>query len=119
MIKHATLQVMNAIHDKYAAVQGKTVCVVPHELTVHLQSSNVPTMDLVDLPGIRETPEHMKQDTRDLVMQYTKQPENVVLCVVEATKSRLVSSQAFGITKQLERPARILYVLTKCDEARS
>ena len=73
-------------------------------------------MELVDLPGIRETPEDMKQATKNLAMQYAEQPENVVLCVVEATRSRLVSSQAFGITKKLERSARIVYVLTKCDE---
>lgn len=109
---------MNAIHDRYATGRGKQTCVVPHELTVHIHSSDVPTMEIVDLPGIRETPEDMREATRQLAKEYAQQPTNIVLCVVPAQQQRLVSSQAVGIVEQIGQTAvkRTMSVLTKCDK---
>jgi len=108
--------VMNAVHDAHAALTGSQVTVVPHELTVHIHSPDVPTMEIVDLPGIRETPPEMAAATRSLAVQYAQRPTDVVLCVVPATQTRLVSSQSVGIAQQLERFDRTVCVLTKCDE---
>jgi len=110
------LQVMDKIHDKYAAKHGKTKCVVPHELIIKISSPDVPTLEIVDLPGIREAPEDLRAATKEIAYSYTRRPETIVLCVVPATSQRLQSSQAMGIVQELKRAERTVCVLTKCDE---
>ena len=107
---------MNEIHASYAREMGKDKCVAPHELIIDISSKDVPTIEVVDLPGIREAPEDLRQATKDLAYQYASKPETLILCVVPATSPRLESSQAMGIVQELGRSDRTVCVLTKCDE---
>ena len=109
-------QVMNQIHDEYAEQLGMPKCVVPHELVINIASPDVPTLEIVDLPGIREAPEDLRAATKELAYEYARKPEFILLCVVPATSQRLQSSQAMGIVQELGRAERTVCVLTKCDE---
>jgi hypothetical protein len=107
---------MNNIHGGYATEMGEEKCIVPHELIIEIASKDIPTIQMIDLPGIRESPESLRQATKQLAYHYSSKPEAIILCVVPATSSRLESSQAMGIVQELRRSDRTICVLTKCDE---
>eukprot|EP00873_Tetraselmis_striata_P041289 jgi/Tetstr1/461553/TSEL_006659.t1 len=109
-------KMMDKVHDLFAAKRQVKRCIVEHELTVSISSTHVPTMEIVDLPGIREFPEDMRAATRSLAQSYASNPTCILLCVVPATTARLESSQAMGIVQELRCASRTVCVLSKCDE---
>eukprot|EP00873_Tetraselmis_striata_P010351 jgi/Tetstr1/430615/TSEL_001987.t1 len=109
-------EMMDRVHRHFAEAEGKAAVVVPHELLVEIGSPHVPTMELVDLPGIREQPEEMRDATKALCYKYVRSPATVVLCVVPATVPQLQSSQAVGIVHELGRAAASVCVISKCDD---
>mmetsp|Transcript_3181 Transcript_3181/g.7987 ORF Transcript_3181/g.7987 Transcript_3181/m.7987 type:complete len:658 (+) Transcript_3181:394-2367(+) len=112
----AVRKMMDKVHDLFAAKRSVKHCIVEHELTVSISSEHVPTMEIVDLPGIREFPEDMRAATRSLAQSYASNPTCILLCVVPATTARLESSQAMGIVQELRGASRTVCVLSKCDE---
>lgn len=79
----------------------------------------VPTFELIDLPGIQAFPEEQHHCTRDLVSHYLNKPDTLVLCVVDATIPSLDSSQALGMVRAANKLPNTILALTKSDLVRS
>lgn len=69
------------------------------ELHVTVSSPDVPELELVDLPGIREYPPKTRDTTKRLVQNYISQTDSIVLWVVPATSPRVTGNQAIGMVK--------------------
>lgn len=80
---------------------------------------DVPTFELIDLPGIQAFPEDQQRCTRDLVSDYLNKPDTLVLCVVDATIPSLDSSQALGMVRAANKLPNTILALTKSDLVRS
>jgi len=67
----------------------------------------VPTIELVDLPGIQLYPTDLYKQTRKLVNSYLQEEDTLVLCVVDATIPSLDSSIAVKMVRgsRLDLPA--------------
>ena len=80
---------------------------------------DVPTFELVDLPGIQAFPEEHRRSTTDLVSKYLNKPDTLILCVVDATIPSLDSSVALGMIKAADKLPNTILALTKSDLVRS
>ncbi len=75
----------------------------------------VPTMEIIDLPGIKSTPPEAKAMTEGLVREYLAQEHTLALCVVDAACPELTSSQGIGFVIELKKEASTIVTLTKAD----
>ena len=87
------------------------------EVVIKMKRENVPTFECVDLPGLRGVPPHDKMITK-LVKKYLRQPNTVVLCVMQATIPTIVSSVALGLVLKLNKECDTILALTKVDEVK-
>lgn len=92
------------------------------KIILHVQSPNVPSLDLVDLPGVVTAaspgePEDMPQQTRELVEEHILQSKahSLFLCVVPATMAPNAST-GMQLLQQLGVLDRTIGVITMCDE---
>jgi hypothetical protein len=95
--------------------------VVAHVVEIHVSSPFVPTLDLIDLPGIVAgrlpgEPDDMMEQTRALVESYLAKPDTLVLAVVPAGE-RVRNSQAFQLVQKYGLTSRTVGVLTMCNRA--
>lgn len=75
----------------------------------------VPTIELVDLPGIQLYPPKVERETVSLVSKYLADPETLVLCVVDATIPSLDSSPAVKMVREAGKLSSTILALTKAD----
>lgn len=88
-----------------AAVCSYSVCL----------QEDVPDFEFVDLPGIQTFPEEQFKLTTDLVSKYLKQPDTLVLCVVDATSAALDGSLALKMVRDAGKLPHTILALTKSD----
>jgi len=86
------------------------------ELHVTVSSPDVPELELVDLPGIREYPPETRDTTKRLVQNYISQTDSIVLCVVPATSPRVTGNQAIGMVKDASMQSSTVIALTMVDQ---
>jgi len=89
------------------------------ELHVTVSSPDVPELELVDLPGIREYPPEPRETTKWLVQTYISQTDSIVLCVVPATSPRVTGNQAIGMIKDASMQSSTVIALTMVDQVES
>lgn len=77
---------------------------------------DVPTLDLVDLPGVRASPPAAAKTSEELVKKYLNDPGTMVLLVVPATQSSFLNDKAMEIVRGLNKQSRTILALTKCDD---
>jgi len=77
--------------------------------------TDVPTIELLDLPGIQMYPPELYQQTTHLVNSYINAPDTLVLCVVDATIPSLDSSVAIKAVRDANKLPRTILALTKSD----
>ena len=75
----------------------------------------MPTIELVDLPGIQLYPRSLEKETTNLVHKYLDKPDTLVLCVVDATIPSLDSSPAVKLVRQAQKLSSTILALTKAD----
>ena len=92
-----------------------------HMLILHVQSPSVPSLDLVDLPGVVTVaaagePDDMPQQTRELVDGHITEnaAHSMFLCVVDATSAPNVSS-GMELLKTRGVLDKTIGVITMCD----
>eukprot|EP00667_Euglena_gracilis_P006542 EG_transcript_6599 len=86
------------------------------KVVVRINGPAVPTLTLVDLPGLRTYPADLAEQTRTLA-EDNLDPETLVICVVQAT-DRLTSNNAVALAMELlkeDMRTRAILVLTKPD----
>ena len=83
-----------------------------------IKSPYVPSIDMVDLPGLVMAPESMKQGTRQVVEDHVQRhgQYSIYLATVAATLAPN-QSPAMEIVQSHELEGRTIGVLTKCDHA--
>eukprot|EP00873_Tetraselmis_striata_P001298 jgi/Tetstr1/421562/TSEL_012506.t1 len=86
-------------------------------LIVHVDSPSVPSLDLVDLPGLVQSPPDMAAATDALVRRYmgAHTVHSIFLAVVPAT-SKPNDSRALALLQEHGVEGRTIGVLTMCDE---
>ncbi|KAL3153068.1 hypothetical protein ABBQ38_012088 [Trebouxia sp. C0009 RCD-2024] len=107
--------ILQAVADIMDAVDG----IVTDELTVTICQVDVPTFELIDLPGLQAFPEEQQRCTQALVSKYLNKPDTLVLCVVDATIPSLDSSTALGMVRAANKLPNTILALTKSDLVRS
>lgn len=75
----------------------------------------MPTIELVDLPGIQLFPNELYHQTTELVNSYLSAKDTLVLCVVDATLPALDSSVALKMVRDANKLPQTLLALTKAD----
>lgn len=85
------------------------------EIVIKICKMDVPTIELVDLPGIQMYPPELYQQTTHLVNSYINAPDTLVLCVVDATIPSLDSSMAIKAVRDADKLPRTILALTKAD----
>eukprot|EP00750_Incisomonas_marina_P008315 INCI1543.4.p1 GENE.INCI1543.4~~INCI1543.4.p1 ORF type:complete len:1172 (-),score=123.94 INCI1543.4:157-3672(-) len=101
-----------------AAMRGETCDVtVDRELRLTIYSPTLPLMNLVDLPGLVQLPDALREATHTLIDSYLSQHEksSVFLVVVRADSSPR-TSEALGIIIKRKLEAKTIGVLTFCDK---
>ena len=89
-------------------------------ITIKIVSPNLPTLTLVDLPGITKNPvgdqpEDIEKQTVDLVMKYVENPNSIILAVSPGNVD-IANSEAIKIARQVDPTgARTIAVITKVD----
>ena len=76
---------------------------------------DVPTIELVDLPGIQLYPQDLYEQTTWLVNSYLQDEDTLVLCVVDATIPSLDSSIAVKMVRDADKLKSTILALTKAD----
>ena len=76
---------------------------------------DIPTIELVDLPGIQLFPNDLYEQTTVLVNSYLCAKDTLVLCVVDATIPALDSSIALKMVRDAEKLPQTILALTKAD----
>eukprot|EP00899_Mesostigma_viride_P010693 jgi/Mesvir1/19625/Mv09915-RA.1 len=116
--KEEILGHLQAVMDTLVDEQGNPV-IIEDELIVELHSPDVPDFEMVDLPGIREYPDDLREKTKSLAQKYMRSADTLVVCVVPATNPRLTSSQALGMVIDEGVQANTILVLTMADLVQS
>ena len=80
---------------------------------------DVPTFELIDLPGIQLFPEQQEKLTIDLANQYLAEEDTLVLCVVDATLPSLTDSTALKMVRSSNKLNNTILALTKSDLVRT
>jgi len=85
------------------------------QTSVAYVQTDVPTIELLDLPGIQRYPPELYQQTTHLVNSYVNAPDTLVLCVVDVTFPSLDSSVATKAVRDANKLPRTILALTKAD----
>ena len=86
--------------------------------TVFALQVDVPTVELVDLPGLQNLPPETAVKSREVVQRFMKKddPETLVLCVIPANSSSLDSSDALRMVEDYGHAPSTIVALTKADK---
>lgn len=78
----------------------------------------MPTVELVDLPGLQNLPPEAAAKSREVVQRFMKKddPETLVLCVIPADSSSLDSSDALRMVTDYGHAPSTIVALTKADK---
>ena len=80
---------------------------------------DVPTFELIDLPGLQLFPEQQEKLTMDLANKYLAEEDTLVLCVVDATLPSLTDSAALKMVRSSDKLSNTILALTKSDLVRT
>ena len=111
--------------DRLVKLQNKAIRGITSKRTIvlHVQSPSMPNIDLIDLPGVIESPgagepDDMPAKTQDLVKAQIDSinKHSMFLCTVEATMAPN-SSTALKLLREKGVLDKTIGVITKCDYA--
>ena len=105
--------IVEAVRQRMDSIPAGTI--VKQPIVVRICKPEVPTMEIIDLPGIKSTPVEAKLMTEQIVKEYLAEEETLALCVVDATCPELTSSQGIGFVIEQKKEASTIVTLTKCD----
>ncbi|KAL5577038.1 hypothetical protein UlMin_018737 [Ulmus minor] len=112
-------QAINLATDEIAG-NGKGISNIP--LTLAVKKKGVPDLTMVDLPGITRVPVHGQPEDiydqiRDIIMEYIKPEESIILNVLSATVD-FPTCESIRMSQSVDKTGdRTLAVVTKADKA--
>eukprot|EP00968_Pinguiococcus_pyrenoidosus_P000574 scaffold33_cov135-Pinguiococcus_pyrenoidosus.AAC.12 len=102
---------------KHPEDNGRTV-LPDEEIEIELRAPNVPTIDLVDIPGIVQYPPAAAKATREIATRYLRMEHTLVLCVLSARTQSLRNNAVWPLLRETlegDRVSRVIAVLTMVD----
>ena len=99
---------------------GNSKNILPDPITLKIYSSDLPTLTLVDLPGVVKVPvdgqpENIEEQTINLVKSFVQNPNSIILAVSPGNVD-LANSEALKIARQVDPESRrTVAVITKAD----
>ena len=99
---------------------GNNKNIMPDPITLKIYSADLPTLTLVDLPGIvkvpiGDQPENIEEQTINLVRSFAQNPNSIILAVSPGNVD-LANSEALKMARQVDPESRrTLAVITKAD----
>jgi hypothetical protein len=90
--------------------------ILEDELNIKFYHPNVFNYTFYDLPGIREFPENLRLQTKNITNKYINNPNTLIICVVPATSTRLTSNQALGMVIDSKKCNDCIIALTMVDK---
>ena len=112
-------EAINLATDEIAGT-GKGISNAP--LTLVVKKKGVPDLTMVDLPGITRVPVHGQPENiydqiRDIIMEYIKSEESIILNVLSATVD-FPTCESIRMSQSVDKTGeRTLAVVTKADKA--
>jgi hypothetical protein len=92
---------------------------VANVLKVELFGPDLTPLSILDLPGIisaaNTVKEEEKEGVKQLVVEYMKQSQNIIICVVSA-HTDIDHQEILQLALRHAEPQRLVGVLTKCDK---
>lgn len=88
-------------------------------LTLVVKKEGVPDLTIVDLPRFMSIPCEYSKHISEIVMEYIKPVENIILNVLSATANNFMTCRSLMMSREVDRAGkRTIAVVTKCDESR-
>ncbi|XP_056610037.1 interferon-induced GTP-binding protein Mx-like isoform X3 [Triplophysa dalaica] len=113
-------EIENAVLDAQTALAGKGEGISSEMITLEIQSSDVPDLTLIDLPGIARVatgnqPKDIEKQIKDLIEKFIKKQETISLVVVPANID-IATTEALQMAFRVDpNGSRTLGILTKPD----
>ena len=114
----------NEVRDEIVAetdrICGNSKNILPDPITLKIYAADLPTLTLVDLPGIvkvpvGDQPENIEEQTINLVKSFVQNPNSIILAVSPGNVD-LANSEALKMARQVDPDSkRTLAVITKAD----
>ncbi|GBG28587.1 Interferon-induced GTP-binding protein Mx1 [Hondaea fermentalgiana] len=101
------------IREEHPEDTGRSV-VTDREVQIEIRAPSVPTIDLVDLPGIVSAPENARLATTSITQRMLAQEHVLVLAVVSARSEALNNNIIWPLMRAANKPS--IVVLTRVDE---
>ncbi|GLT30539.1 hypothetical protein SLA2020_053330 [Shorea laevis] len=114
--------IADAIKVATEEIAGKGKGISNASLTLVVKKNGVPDLTMVDLPGITRVPVHgqpenIYEQIRDIIMEYIKPEESIILNVLSATVD-FSTCESIRMSRQVDKTGdRTLAVVTKADKA--
>ncbi|GAQ81497.1 hypothetical protein KFL_000820030 [Klebsormidium nitens] len=86
------------------------------EIVISIFDVAVPTLECVDLPGIRQDTSTGARGITEAIVQSYLEKECIILCVIEGSKGSLSTARALAMVKEQDRCKDTILVFTKADE---
>lgn len=114
--------VADAINAATQKIAGSAKGISNTPITLVVKKNGVPDLTMVDLPGITRVPVHgqpenIHEQIRDIIMEYIKPEESIILNVLSATVD-FSTCESIMMSQSVDRTGqRTLVVVTKADRA--
>ena len=110
-VQEKMTEILQAEHDRSPGVSTDRIIIL------HVEGPHVPSLDVVDMPGLIATPEHMRLSTRALLERQVKEHGacSMYLAVLPAG-ARPNTSLAMELVRAEGLEGRTLGVVSRCDE---
>ena len=87
-----------------------------HKIILHVEGPNIPSLDVVDMPGLVATPKLMKKQSEALLKNHIKtHGESCIYLAVVSADGRQTNSIAMGLVQEQNIESKTLGVFCKCD----
>ncbi|KAK3911026.1 Dynamin-1-like protein [Frankliniella fusca] len=113
-------EIRQEIESETERMAGSNKGICPEPINLKIFSTSVVNLTLVDLPGITKVPigdqpEDIEQQIHSLVVQYTGNPNSIILAVVTANTD-MATAESLKLAKEVDPDGRrTLAVVTKLD----
>ena len=81
-------------------------------INIVIKDVKLPTLELVDLPGLCAHPPALRQQSHALVQQYLSREDTMVLCVVPASEPSISNSEAVHMIEEARKLQQTILALT-------
>ena len=88
-------------------------------ILINICDFNVPNFDFIDIMGCRMYPENLKEKTFSIAEKYISDKNNIIICVVPATITRLTTYAPIAMIKKHNREQNTILALTMCDRVQT